>query len=264
MSQLGGLRSEVSNMRAVLGEILVTKGVDVIPLPGTDLVLRKTCSESTKVVTPKVLIRAFESVVKRSQGLQTTALDFSLVVQQELRDSITTRRTYGDVLLAGSKQATRKARAVDELKRGTFTVDDQEHLQLCLELNQRKEQMSELVGKSSEIDRAQHSRAVQSLPQGGACANLPTNNNAMPAKENARSKQLVHEPECERSNDRPQIPQFRTPTTRRKRFTIKLSDALMLVEAVCTAILADIPMVPTWDDALAERLRELVVAELDK
>ena len=138
-----GLKKTISDLRAVLGEALSAKQVDLIPLPCSELVLRKTTSETKKVISFKVLLEAFESVFKSHEGAGVdSVMQLSSVIQQKLRDSVTTVRHYGDVVEGSSAAAMRKPRGVADVTHGVFGPNDTQTVELCRELVGAKQQLS--------------------------------------------------------------------------------------------------------------------------
>ena len=278
----GELRSEISSLRSVLGEALAAKCVDVIPIPGTQHVLRKTCSDTKKAITSKVLLSVFEAVFDRYQGKQTSALDLSSVVQQALRQAITTSRVYGDVVPVESKQATRKPRGVHELVVGEFTADDREHVELCLELAHSKGRLASLprptlsylpprqtaphvVGQQTKEPTGQQTKqsAGQQTEQ---LAGQPAEQQTKQLAKQPAKQPMGHlaEQQTEQHVERLASASGTTtpPPTPRKRPTIKLSEALRIVDAACSCILPTNNTVPVWSVALAGHLQALIAAEL--
>lgn len=221
------LRRSICELRSVLGETLQMKQVDVIALPASDLVLKKSSSESKKTITVKKLLSAFEAVFTAHQGTDLNSADLTIAVQQNLRQSITTVRHYGDVLEASSAAARRKPRGVAELQSGTFGPSDTETVQLCQDLARVKQQLAALP---------------RGEKAGEAC--------------NEGTKSQLRDPGG--NSETGEAPSKAQKCTKR---SFKVFEANILIDNICTAIMSGRLRVPSWGSA-SEQVEGLINTEL--
>ena len=244
------LKKTISDLRTVLGGFLQVKRLDVIALPCSNLVLKRSSSESKKTITQRVLLTSFQTIFTSHESTDATSVaDLSSAVQQNLRESITTVRHYGDVLEGSSAAAKRKPRGVAELKSGTFGPSDTETVQLCEQLGRVKQQLVDLPPSESQRRRS----GVREVDCGERCGS-----HAESVSQEGHGGVAVVASDGECLNGVEEVP---TKPVRRTRRSFKVFEANMLIENICTTIMLGRQQMPSWD-SVSEQIEKMVEDDL--
>jgi len=251
------LKKTISDLRAALGEALSARQVDLVPLPCSELVLRKTTSETKKTISLKVLLAAFESVFESHEGAGVdSVMQLSSVIQQKLRDSITTVRHYGDVVEGTSAAAKRKPRGVAELTHGVFGPNDIQTVELCRGLVGAKQQLLGLSPAVSKKTQAVCGQPPCEPDTAFVSASPPPAQDSCGQPEGVVTRSGATVGHGVVQDDAPK----KSPTKpERRRRSFKWSEACNLIETICATL--GLERVPAWSGA-AERIQAMIVAEL--